>query len=187
MIMVRSAAWLRKKYLLSGSLIAAVLFSLIGGSLATSDAASQKLVIDGRDRERSEIKPTITFKFFAENICNEDIGKNGLCLNIWGSGGVSGNVISAHGGFETYRGKQVDLNRVERLSRGLWSAVDMLTITDEQISFKAVTSSKIVFVELTKGELEQSGQVCVYGPLIAIQNAQDAVCVDKALVVIQSK
>ena len=179
------SAQMRKKYLLGASLIAAVFFSLIGSSLVTSDATSQKLVIDGRDRERSTIKPTTTFKFFAENICNEDIGKNGLCLNIWGSGGVNANMISAYGGFETYRGKQVDLNRVERLSRGQWSAVDMLTITDEQISFKAVTSSKIVFVELAKGKSEHSGQVCVYGPLIAIQKAEDAVCVDKSLVVIQ--
>jgi hypothetical protein len=178
---------MRKKYLLRGSLIAAALFFLVSSSLVTSDAASQKLVIDDRDRERSEIKPTTTFKFFAENICNEDIGKNGLCLNIWGSGGVSANIISAYGGFETYRGKQVDLNRVERLSRGVWSAVDMLTITEEQISFKAVTSTKIVFVELTKAELEKSGQVCLYGPLIAIQNAENAVCVDKALVVIEPK
>lgn len=184
--MVGSAAWMRKNYLLSGSLIAAMLF-FISISLVTSDAVSQNLVVDGKDRERLEIKPTTTFKFFAENICNEDIGKNGLCLNIWGSGGVNANAISAYGGFETYRGKQVDLNKVEKLSRGVWSAVDMLTITDEQLRFKAITSSKIVFVELTKGELEKSGQVCAYGPLIAIQNAKDAVCVEKALVVIQQR
>jgi hypothetical protein len=181
------SAQMRKKYLLGASLIAAVFFSLISSLLVTSGAASQKLVIDGRDRERSTIKPTTTFKFFAENICNEDIGKNGLCLNIWGSGGVSANVISAHGGFETYRGKQVDLNRVERLSRGVWSAVDMFAVTDKQISFKAVTSTKIVFVELTEGELEKSGQVCIYGPLMAIQDAENAVCVDKALVVIEPR
>jgi len=165
-------------------LIAALLFFLTSNLLVTTDATFQNLVVDGK--ARSNIKEPTVFKFSARNICNENIGKNGLCLDVWGKGGTSANTITANGGFETYRGKPVDLNKGKwlQLSKGQWSAVNLLTSTEKQITFKAVTSSGIVFIKLIEGKSENSGQVCAYGPLIAIQKVEDALCVKNVLVVI---
>lgn len=174
----------RLKYASCVALIAALLF-LTSNLLVTADATFQNsTIIDGRSRPN--VKEPTVFKFSAKNICNENIGKNGLCLDIWGKGSTSANTITANGGYETYRGKPVDLNKGKwlQLSKGQWSAVNLLASTEKQITFKAVTSSGIVFIKLTEGKSEKSGQVCAYGPLIAIQKAEDALCVKNVLVVI---
>ena len=148
------------------------------------DATSQNFTIDSR--AHSKVKESISFKFSAQDICNDNVGKNGLCLDIWGKGSISDNTITASGILETYRGKPVDFNKGKwlQLSRGQWSAVDLLTATEKQISFKASTGSGIVFIKLIEGKSERAGLVCAYGPLIALQKAEDAVCVDDAFVVV---
>ncbi|MFQ5941556.1 MAG: hypothetical protein ACE5KA_07665 [Nitrososphaerales archaeon] len=61
------------------------------------------------------------FRFSAENMCNEDISKNGLCLDISGKGTIKDNRITGSGIYKTHTIKQVDRNRSETLSNGLWS------------------------------------------------------------------
>src|SRR3990172_12329154 len=95
------ASKMRSKYVLGASIIATLLLFSIDSALVAADGISLELVIDGRARSHVT-QPSTIFKFFAENICNEDIGKNGLCLNIWGKGSVSANTLSAYGGYETY-------------------------------------------------------------------------------------
>jgi len=173
-----------------------VIFFLFAFSLTTANAAlispqtdsnakSQNFTVDGRAHPKA--KESTSFKFSARDICNENVGKNGLCLHIWGKGSIADNTITASGILETYRGKPVDFNKGKwlQLSRGQWSAVDLLTATEKQIRFKAGTSSSVVFIELIEGKSENSGRVCAYGPLIALQKAEDAVCVVNAFVAIE--
>ena len=167
-----------------------LVLSLISANIASVwsldyDARSQTLIIPNAQRSTVDESVT-TFKFSGRNICNWDVGKYGRCLDIWGKGVTKGDGINANGGFETYRGKPVDLNKGKwlQLGRGQWLAIDLLSVTEKQIKFEANSGTGIVFIDLTKGNSENSGKVCAYGPLIAVQKAEDAVCVENAHVVI---
>jgi len=185
-----------EKNVLGVSILTTIFFPLLGLSptaaigalvspLEDHDSTFQNKATDGR--ARSEAKASVNnIKFFAQDICNEDISENWLCLDIWGKGSTGAKTITASGGFETYLRKPVDMNKGKwlQLSRGQWSAVDLLTATEKEISFKARTSFGNIFIELIEGKSENSGQVCAYGQLIGIRKAEDAVCVDNAFVVI---
>ncbi|MGH9879718.1 MAG: hypothetical protein ACRD5H_18980, partial [Nitrososphaerales archaeon] len=72
----------RVKYIFGASITATLLLFLVSSSFSAADAVSQDLkVVDGRERLR--IQTTVTaFKFSAESICNENMPKNVLCVDI---------------------------------------------------------------------------------------------------------
>lgn len=126
------------------------------------------------------------FMFSAEDLCNKDISRDGLCLDISGKGTTNGRTITGDGIFRTHTIKTVYNINGQTLSRGLWSAIEMVSTSDTEISFKTYTSTGIVYIRIVEGESENEGCVCAYGPQVGIQNAEDTVCVDNALVIIKA-
>src|SRR5574341_1531251 len=140
----------RVKYISGASIITTLLLVLVSSSISAADAISQDVkVVDGRERLR--IQTTVTqFKFSAESICNENMPKNVLCLDISGRGTTGASTISASGVFTTYFEKPSDMSRNIILSRGLWSGAMLLSASNTDMSFKATTSSgKIAYIQLT--------------------------------------
>ena len=183
--MGRSGVARRVKYFFGASITATLLLFLVSSSIAAADAVSQNLkVVDGRERLR--IQTTVTeFKFSAESICNENMPKNVLCVDISGRGTTGANTISASGVFTTYFQKPGEMGKNIVLSRGMWSGAMLLSASNTDMSFKATTSSgKVVYVQLTEGTAENTGDICAYGSLISTQSLEEAICVSDSVVVI---
>ena len=164
------------------TIISLIALPITANATLHSDNVAPK--VDGREHPR--INASVNdFHFSAENICNENMPKHGRCLDISGGGSTSANTIVANGNYITYLQKPIDLSSVQVLSKGIWIATDLLRASSMEMNFKAHASVGNVYVLLVEGSSENSGKVCAYGPLLAIEEAQDAVCVD-ALVVIGS-
>jgi hypothetical protein len=116
------------------------------------------------------------FNFSAEDICNEDVSRDGLCLDISGKGSVSDKTITGSGIFRTHTVKTIYNVNGQTLSRGLWTSIETISFSDNEVNFKASTSTGIVYVKLLEGK-SGDGQVCAYGPQLGIQKAEDAICV----------
>ncbi len=175
----------RVKYIFGASITATLLLFLVSSSIAAANAASQNLkVVDGRERLRIQTAVT-EFKFSVEGICNENMPKNVLCVDISGRGTTGADTISASGVFTTYFQKSHEMGKNIVLSRGLWSGVMLLSASNTDMSFKATTSSgKVVYVQLSEGTAENTGEVCAYGSLISTQSPEEAICVSDSVVVI---
>jgi hypothetical protein len=125
------------------------------------------------------------FSFLALDLCNPEISKNGICLDIYGKGIATQNGVTGSGVYEIHTVKQVDRTWGDILSRGYWKIISTVTVSDTEISFRASTSSGYLYIQIFEGKTENSGKVCAYGSMIGIQNAEEAVCVDDAFVVIK--
>ncbi len=164
------------------TILSLIALPITANATLQSDNVAPK--VDGREHPR--INAAVNdFHFSAESICNENMPKHGRCLDISGGGTTSANTIVANGNYMTYLQKSIDLSSVQELSKGLWIATDLLGASSTEMSFKAHASVGNVYIQLVEGSSENAGKVCAYGPLLAIEEADDAVCVE-ALVVIGS-
>lgn len=155
-----------------------------------TDSTPQNILNDSTDyqnlkavngRARVDVALSLyDFQFAASNLCNKEVG-NGICLDISGKGNNGATTIVAGGIFFLHLPKSTG-----SFGEGHWTATDLLRASSKEISFKAQTTSGIVYIKLSKGVSETSGKACAYGPILGIQRSRDAVCVSDAVVVINS-
>ena len=120
-----------------------------------------------------------SFSFVGFNLCNEDLQSNGLCLDIWGGGkATAANTVNAIGNFVTHPPDSVRVN-----SRGSWFASQLFAVTENMMEFRATSSAGTLYVQLTEGNFDDTGIVCVYGTPLGVQ-AGNAICVEDSFVVI---
>jgi hypothetical protein len=141
-------------------------------AIASGDLLGSKesdLQVDGRERTRVAA-PQHPFSFVAQNACNEDTD---VCFRVWGSGffNTDKDQITAAGNFERVS------DNVQRIySR--WYAVDLISGSDKDVTFKAGTTRGSLYIIVDEGDRKNPAKVCMYGELIGMSSAEDALCTE---------
>lgn len=125
--------------------------------------------IDGRERIRVA-NPSHPFSFTAVNICNEDTE---LCVTVWGSGwfNTDRDQMTARGGIV----RTVD---TATLSSGFWVAIDLISGSDKDVTFRARTGSSTINIIINEGDRKNPAEACVYGVFVGISSPEDAICTE---------
>lgn len=131
---------------------------------STDDDAKQ---VDGRERTR-EAPAQHSFSFVARGICNEETE---TCVDVWGRGyfNIKSDEITGTGGFT----KSVDN---VGFASGIWSALDLISGSDKDVTFKARTTVGVVNIMIDEGDRKNPAEACAYGQLVGIASPDDALC-----------
>jgi len=149
-------------------------------AIASSDLFGSKAndlkQIDGRERTRVA-GPGHPFSFVAQDVCDED---EIACVNVWGSGyfNTDRDQITSRGNFErsTINGAFIG---------GFWSALDLISGSDKDVTFKARAGRSTIGIMIDEGDKKNPAQVCVYGELVGIANPDNAICSERVRVSIK--
>ena len=129
--------------------------------------------VDGIERTR-EAPPQYRFSFVARGICNEETE---TCVDVWGSGYFNKDrgEITGSGGFT----KSVDN---VGFASGLWSALDLISGSDKNVTFKARTTIGVINIMIDEGDRKNPAKACAYGQIVGIASPDDAICTKKVKV-----
>jgi hypothetical protein len=116
------------------------------------------------------------FSFTADKVC---IKKSAFtyCAKVWGSGYFTPDRDSITG-----RGDYEIIKDGKRDGKGTWTAVDLISGSDIEVTFVARYVKGDIGAILKEGGTGSPAKLCLYGKIINIPDANDAICSKTATV-----
>jgi hypothetical protein len=116
------------------------------------------------------------FSFTAEKVCIEKSGST-HCAKVWGSGYFTADRDSITG-----RGDYEITMNGNKGGKGTWTAVDLISGSDIDVSFVARYVKGDIGAILKEADAGNPAKLCLFGKIINIPNPEDAVCSKTATV-----
>ena len=141
----------------------------------SSKSTGQKQVYSHED-SRAPASKGYLFEFSAEKVCHKKFGLR-YCAKVWGSGHFTPDrdSITGRGGYEVILDGQ-------RVGMGTWTAVDLVSGSSEEVTFVARYVKGDIGAILKESTAGSPAKLCLYGKIINIPDAKDAICSKTATV-----
>jgi hypothetical protein len=145
--------------------------------MMNADAAIANNVFDSKTNDTKQVdaklvsvqgKRGYSFSFFAQKLC---AAEGETCVKVWGSGYFSPDRDSITG-----RGSYERIDAEKGLVRGTWNAVNLISGSATEVSFVARYVKGDIGAILEAGDATNSAKMCVYGKIVGITSADEAIC-----------
>jgi len=165
----------RTTWIIIAGIVATInLFMITNSAIASNEVFSSRTNELKQVSMHEDVRPArergYLFEFSADKACFEKYGLT-YCAKVWGSGHFTPerDSITGRGGYETF----VDGVRIRM---GTWTAVDLITGSDNEVNFVARYVKGDIGAILKEGSGGNPAKLCLYGKIINIQDAKDAAC-----------